>query len=220
MAPSRVEEEIQVNLPPFDRVFVLTMRRLLNNSNGRFSATEEHLRSVGILAEPFISFDAEITGLETRHTYERDHPGTNFRVAPRMVNMYLGHYTLWKVCEYLPGDSFLILEDDVRFSDDWKQHLAAAMPLPSDWDLIYLGSCCCMDKAGIKQITGRLNRVQFALCTHAYAVRKKAIPILLENCERIEAGIDIAICLNAMPKLNAYAFLPRIADQIGMNLSP
>lgn len=201
----------------FDRAFVLTTR---NAYKDRISATMDHLRNEDIGAEEFIGFDGTVTGLKTDHTYELDHPGTNYRIGAKTVSMYLGHLCLWKVAEYISGDSFLFMEDDVRFNPGWKEHWEFAVPaLPSDWDLLYLGSCCCMDKPR-QRISGQLYKVGYALCTHAYGVRKKALPKLLEACEKVYAGVDVAMCLHAIPILNTYAFLPRLADQHKTNILP
>jgi GR25 family glycosyltransferase involved in LPS biosynthesis len=175
-----------------------------------------------ISAEPFFGFDGGVTGLRTEHTYEIDNPGTNYRIGPKTVSLYLGHLAMWRMCEHLEGDSFLILEDDVRFKPDWEEHFEFALPaLPNDWDLLYLGSCCCMGHGNNPvQVSGHLHKVDYALCTHAYAVRKKALPILRWECEKIYAGVDIAMCLHGIPRLNAYAFLPRLADQFETEIAP
>lgn len=201
----------------FDKIFMLTLPRTLH---GRARETLDHLRYHNLEAEPFIGLDGEVCGLETKFTYELDHPGTGYRIGPKTVSMYLNHMILWKVCKYLPGDVFLILEDDVRFNPDWKEHVDFALPsLPQDWDLLYIGSCCAQDKKPI-QVQGHLHRVSYALCTHAYAVRKKALDVLWDACHRIYAGVDIAMCLHAIPQLQTYAFLPRIAQQHNTVISP
>jgi hypothetical protein len=205
---------------PFSRVFMLAVRKSLEQPHSRTQLTLDHMRAMDIPAEPFIGLDGSETGLATTHTYEIDHPGTNYRIGPKIVNMYLGHLMMWRVCEYLDGDSFLFLEDDVRFKADWRAHFDFALPaLPPTWDLLFLGSCCCGGKS-VQQISGHLHRVHYALCTHAYAVRKKALPVLARACAKVYANIDIAICLHAMPQLETYAFLPRLADQHGTEIAP
>jgi hypothetical protein len=205
---------------PFSRVLLLTLAKSLNGPHSRTQKTLDHLRAMEIPAEPFIGFDGEETGLLTTHTYEIDNPGTNYRIGGKTVNMYLGHLMMWRVCEFLEGDSFLFLEDDVRFRPDWREHFDFALPsLPKTWDLLFIGSCCCQGK-GARQVSGHLHRVSYALCTHAYAIRKKALRRVQEVCQRIYAGIDIAICLHAIPELETYAFLPRLADQHETDIAP
>lgn len=200
----------------FDREWILTIDR----NKDRFNATMAHLQEQGIFPEPFYGFDAEVTGLETKWKYEVDNPRTGYRMGPRTSNLYLSHYVMWKCATYATGDSFLFLEDDVRFDSDWRGHMASAMHnLPQDWDILYVGSCCCEDRPK-EQVKNRLWRTNFALCTHAYAVRKKALPILLERCKRFWSGVDIEMLIYALPHLKSYAILPRVAHQFGTVISP
>lgn len=200
----------------FARYFLLTIKR----NQRKAQHTLDHLRFAGIVPEVFYGLDGEVTGLETKHTYELDNPGTGYKIGPKTVSMYLGHMMVWKACEFLNGDAFMIMEDDARFTPDWKAHFDFAIPaLPANWDLLYLGSCC-VQGTNPKQISGHLHKVTHALCTHCYAIRKKAIPTLVDACEKVYAGVDIAMSLHAIPKLNTFAFLPRIVDQFQTEISP
>ena len=207
---------------PFDRTFMLTLDPELKVPHSRAQVTLDHLRSMGVEVELFRGFDGAVSGLSTETTYEIDHPGTNYRIGARTISLYLGHVAMWRMCEVLDGDSFLILEDDVRFNPGWEEHFAFAIPaLPSDWDLLYIGSCCAQGHGHHpRQVSGHLHQVGYALCTHAYAVSKKALPVLIQACEKIYAGIDIAMCLHGIPQLKTYAFLPRLADQFETNIAP
>lgn len=200
----------------FDRELLLTLPR----TTGRFNTTMEHLATRGIYPEPFYGFDFQVTGLETTWKYEVDHPRTGYKMGPGTINLCLSHVAIWKCMAYTNADSFLVLEDDVRFDEDWRGHMATALTyLPSDWDLLYVGSCCC-DNRPMTQVHGRLHKIDFALCTHAYAFRRKAIPVLLESCKRFWAAVDESMVLLAVPNLKTYAILPRIAHQHDTNIAP
>lgn len=189
--------------------------------HGRTQVTLDHLRKEGIEVELFYGVDGRKSGLITSHTYELDHPGTGYRMGAKVVNLFLSHVLMWRVWEYLSGDSLMIFEDDVRFVPGWRDHFDFAWPaLPSDWDILYVGSCCCMDKPGRQQVSGQLYRIREAMCTHAYAIRKKALPALLDATEKVYANVDIAMSLHALPRLNAYAFLPRLAEQFKTEIAP
>jgi GR25 family glycosyltransferase involved in LPS biosynthesis len=193
----------------FDRQFIITVP----SSKERFDLTMAHLATEGLAPTPFVGISADISGLETKWTYEVDHPGSGYRIGPKHVAMNLSHYMLWKVCSFIEGDSFIIFEDDVRFVVGWRPHFEDAVAhLPSDWDMLYVGSCCCAVNSNAP-IHGRLHKTKYALCTHAYAVRKKALLILLEHCQKVWTHIDINIMFGAFPHLNCYAIIPRLADQ-------
>lgn len=200
----------------FDKDFILTIPR----AKPKFDVTMNHLESVGLKPEPFRGLDCDITGLETSFVYELDNPGSGYRIARKHVSMNLSHYMLWKVCSYLQHDSFMVFEDDVRMSLDWKTHMDEAKKyLPADWDLLYVGNCCCAGGKN-KHLGGRLFKTTYALCTHAYAIRQKALPVLLEKCEKIWTCIDISLALQAFPHLNCYVMLPTLATQHETVLSP
>lgn len=198
-------------LPP---AFVLTLHR----SSERFKRCQEHFTQAGITATPFYGLDHEITGLRTEHKYEIDNAG--YIMGPKQISLHLSHYMLWKMLLYQPEDSFLVLEDDCRWKDDWKQSfLDAQSVLPADWDIVYLGSCCTSDKPQWN-VGKNLYVVNFPMCTHGYMVRKKALPILLEHCQRVYAPVDICMVFNALHRLKHFTIVPRICDQYETVLFP
>ncbi len=200
------------------RTFVLTIK----NNSDKLRETMGLLGAAGIRAEVFLGLDASITGINgTQWPYEIDHPGSNYKISNKNINMVLSYLCVWKALSLIPGDGFVILEDDVRFDADWKTHFDVGMThLPDDWDLLFLGSCCCQNRSDKREVWGRLHKIGYALCTHAFAVRAKALPLLIDRCEKVWATIDIAIALQCMPQLNCYAFLPRLATQFQTNISP
>lgn len=199
---------------PGARTFIIGLPRLVKREG-----TLTHLAERGISAEKFDAVDYEVTGLCTRFPYEVDNPGSGFNIGPKLVNLYLAHYLLWNVCLHLENDSFFIFEDDVRFDADWKTHFDDAIGfLPDDWDLLYVGSCCVEHNRERRQVHNRLWMVRYALCTHAYAIRKKAIRPLLDGLQKVYAPVDIAMITEA--KLKMYAFFPRLCDQDGIEILP
>lgn len=184
------------------------------------AVTVAHLKSHGIHPDLFDGVDYEVSGLHSRHPYERDSPGSGFNIGWKLVNLYLTHFLAWKTCLYLPEESFVFFEDDVRFDYDWKEPFSDAVQyLPNDWDILYVGSCCAENQHSKHQIHGRLWEVWCALCCHAYAVKKSALPVLISACERIFAPVDIAIITETKP-MRRFAILPRVASQFETVIPP
>lgn len=195
-----------------DHPFILTTK----NNGVRLSATMQHLSSVGVTPTVFQGIDATQAGLHTIHTYDVDHPGSNYHIGPASIGACLTHFMAWKTFEYLDGDYFVAFEDDVRLASDWRSHFDTCFTrLPSDWDLFYLGSCCTKTS---HHVMDRLWRVSYAGCLHATAIRKKALPVLLTGLDKIWAPIDLFVALQAIPRLHVYAILPRIAEQASTKL--
>lgn len=186
----------------------------------RWPETEKHLLEQGIKADPFWCIDWQVSGIETKFTYDIDHPGTGFKTHPMRICNCLSQYLLWRILAYLPEDEFLILEDDARFLPGWKNgYMKARASLPADWDMLFIGSCNCKNKP-TQLIDQNLFKVQWPFCTHAYIVRKKGLKVLDETMQKFWAPIDIALNLQAFPKLNIYTVLPRLVEQFETKLDP
>jgi GR25 family glycosyltransferase involved in LPS biosynthesis len=208
-----------MNMP---RTFVLTVNRPIK----RFDETTKHLDEIGIKWEPFIGMDNQKCRLNSKDTFDFDRAGE--RLEAKHVAATLTHYLLWKVMQYQPDDSFVALEFDVRFTEHWQPMFDLAMKhLPEDWDLVYLGSCCCngrptirvQKETGFEEATS-LYEVKYPLCGHAIMYRKKSLETLLDVHQKINMPLDIAMYHMSLPKLKVYTILPRIVDQHATFLPP
>ncbi len=189
------------------RTFVLTVDREIQC----FNETAAHLNEMGIKWERFNGFDNKICRLNAKDTFDLDRAGE--RLETKHVAATLSHYLVWKVMSYQPDDLFWVLEYDVRMVHDWQQTYRLALAnLPEDWDVFFLGSCCCKGR-NTTLIGGNVYKVEYPLCGHAIMYRKKSLPTLLREHQRINAPLDIAMFYNSLPKLNVYTALPPIVMQ-------
>ncbi len=197
-------DKMAINIP---RTFVLTVRRPIK----RFDDTVAHLDSLGIKWERFDGIDNQITRLQAIDTF--DHDRTGDRIGSKHVAATLTHYLCWKVLSYLPEDSFWVLEFDVRLSLDWKEQYERAMSvLPDDWQILFLGSCCCTGRE-TRHVAENVYEVKWPLCGHALQIRQSALPILLEEHQRISMPLDIAMFNGSLRKLRVYTILPSLITQ-------
>lgn len=202
-------------MPTF-RTFCLT----LPESPHRKEAARVHFEERGLRVEFFDGIHAEKFGLRTVHPYEIDHPGTDYKMGPSSVGNCLSQIMLWGALSVLWDDHFLVLEDDARFQPDWHKRMIGAMnDVPQDFDMLYIGSCCTQTKNPLR-VKGDVFTVHWPMCTHAYIVARKAIPVLLATQRKIYAPIDISLSLHSLPLLKVYTVLPRIVDQAGTTLEP
>ena len=200
----------------FPRTFVLTVRRPIK----RFDDTIAHLDEQGIKWERFDGMDNQITRLNAKDPFEFDRAGE--RLEAKHVAATLTHYLLWSMMKYQPDESFVALEFDVRMVENWKSEFEVAMKdLPDDWDLVYLGSCCCKDRETYRVGTSpNLYDVRYPLCGHAIMYRKKCLEILLTVHQKIDMPLDIAMYTRSLPLLRVYTILPRIVEQHATFLPP
>ncbi len=199
------------------RTFVLTVDREIKC----FNDTAAHLDEMGVKWERFNGFDNKICRLNAKDTFDLDRAGE--RLETKHVAATLSHYLVWKCMEYyLHGetddgtqeDSFWVLEYDVRLVHDWKETYQTALDnLPEDWDILFLGSCCCKGRP-TTHIGGNVYEVKYPLCGHAQMIRKKALPTLLREHQKISMPLDIALFYLSLPKLKVYTVLPPIVQQV------
>lgn len=196
------------------RTFVLTVNRPIPC----FDETAAHLDSLGLKWERFDGMDNQKCRLNPVDTFDLDRAGE--RIGPKHIAATLSHYMLWKVMSYLPEDLFWVLEYDCEFVPDWgAQYRTAFAALPPDWDVLFLGSCCTKGREQ-QQVANNLFTVKYPLCGHAIMYRKKALPVLLAEHQKICAPLDIALTLQSFPKLNVFCILPRIVEQRRTYLPP
>ncbi len=202
-----------MNLP---RCFCLTIA----SYKERWQRVNERFEAEGLDVIPFNGWDNSIGGLRTTHPYEIDAPGSGFIMGQRQTGIYLGHWMLWNYLNTLSDNCFFIFEDDVLFRPKWRKYLHQDLwDLPADWDLFFPGNCCLGGHNNIR-ITDTLYKTTKAQCCHAYMVKKRVLPFLLEKCQKVWANIDLALLFECEPFLNTYARIPRLMDQENTEIPP
>ena len=138
---------------------------------------------------------------------------------------FLSYYILWNVLNYMPDQYFFVLENDVNFVNNWKIELEKALNACSDFDFMFVGSCCTEGKNPIK--IGNSNVYEYIWwgkdkwdwypqCGHALIVNKKCIPYLIKT-QRYANSVDQSLIKYSFPNLKVVAILPRLADQVKLD---
>lgn len=180
-----------------------------------------HFEAAGVGQVDFINcINAQVAGLATSHCYNRDHPGTNFRMGSKPTGIWLAHWTAWQVAMQWPDDHIMILETDAKFEDGWQGKLSTALShAPSNFDFLFPGSCCCEGHPRT-HIKGDVYETKAIQCTHCYIIRRAAIPFMLKTMRKIYAPVDVHMQDECFPHLRTYAILPRIVSQFNTVLPP
>lgn len=204
------------------RIFCITCPEIV----GEQERAKAHFDERGVPAEFILGIHGATSGLVTTLPYEFDNPGSNFNVGPKIISLCLNHVLAWTACSVLSDESFLVLESDAKFPEDWRARLDAAMTiLPEGWDVLYVGSCNCSDKP-TEHIGGDVYRMSAVnphhapQCTHAILYSKKAIPVILQTQRKFYTGIDLALIFHSLPLLSVYCLLPRLVDQFNIEILP
>jgi len=190
---------------------VITMR----NSN-RIQRIKNHLSENGVDNYRFFyGVDGPKSKLATTVSYEIDKPDSQLFLHPKSLGCFLSHWILWNALDFDPNtpDAVQVFEDDILLRPHWKETVERALTkLPSDWDILFPGSCCAGDRRG-KEYDSNLFE-GMPLCTHFYIVRKKALKTLIESNEEVCQPIDIQLYCRSRPLLRSFIIFPRVADQV------
>ena len=190
----------------------------------RTEKARKHFQEMRVYDVTFFNgIHAERAGLQTHHLYEVDNPGTGFKIGHKPTGIWLSHIMLWAALNLLWDEHFMILEVDAQFGPDWHTRVNSALTdAPRDFDMLYVGSCCCKGRP-TKHIKGDVYEVRWPLCSHAYIVAKKALPILLASQRKCWSPIDIGLGFDTFdknPEMKVYTVLPRIVEQFDTVIPP
>jgi len=128
------------------------------------------------------------------------------------IGCYLSHKKLLEFLDKKKVDDdsgHLILEDDVQIGKDTLDKWSAvASKLDKDWDIFFFG----IHDPVLGEVKDGIAKVKSIQSLHAYMVKQKSIPKILEVIKIMYDPIDEIIRWNS-DKLNLYALQPFTIDQ-------
>lgn len=205
------------------RIFCLTLKE----TPARKLYAEKHFKERDLDVTFYEGIHAKNFGLRTVFPYMDDQPnwkpddGAPYFITQGHVGCILSHYMLWKTLSYMPDDEFLILEDDVVLTENFKEKLLDYKSrLPSDWQYVFVGNCCCPGEEHRQKHAENIYTTSHPpMCTHAYMIKKESINVLIETNSVAWSHIDIQIQKRTLMtnKLKYYVMLPVLAEQISIN---
>lgn len=164
----------------------------------RKQTVHDHLLRLGITHTFVRSVHGKTWGLRTTHQYD---PGKY--ISAGHVGLDLGHWIAWQVAYnsvYHDETWMMFLEDDAVLPDGWHNRLRELL-LEIDarfpaCEFCFVGLCETQPHVWHK-VTERIGGGDSRLCrlndpfgTHAYIVRKRALPVLMDRCAIAERNMD------------------------------
>lgn len=190
----------------------------------RFEQMKRHLEEVGIHDTIFVSgVNAKEMGVIGTHTYELDNPNGGHMIGQKYTGSFLSQYVVYNVMNVLPNEYFMFFECDTVMPKDFLRKLEFEMfNLPSDFDFLFVHSCCQGDKQK-EHIGGNTYKfpkrrgypVQYPLSGSCYIVSKKSIPHILATQRDAYAPSDINLGIHTFYNMDVYSIFPRICEQKG-----
>ena len=119
----------------------------------------------------------------------------HFQWKKSIMGCLLSHLSIWRQILQEKGDTFLILEDDVRLEPGWREQWSR-IDVPKDADLIYLGGILPPNRANLSNVLQKItnhcysilpNRLFsqtslpiFHFCTYAYAITRSGVEKIMK----------------------------------------
>jgi len=189
----------------------------------RRNLTDSHLRNNGVSVEWIRGISGRHSGVTTVNPYTYHDADSTETISSGHTSLCINHWFAWERALNDGCDIAVVVEDDCRVVDCFVDRLGEAILYldhnHKDWDFLYVGH---WEGSSHKDFKGHCydvvsgpvaNLSSSPFGTHCYAIKSKAIPLLLDTCERIHAPIDVALWLNAGQLLRQYACVPPLAWQ-------
>ena len=220
----KIHEEF---MPKIDDCFVINLKRRTDRLERLYNNSPEFKNRI-IEFEAYEGRKIQMTNAITRLFKPHD-----FMWKKAIMGCALSHLNLWfKLVNDKPEiNSYLILEDDVKFKSGWKkQWLEAAPHLPENFDVVYLGGILPPNRSGFEQCKEPVNKYfsrvkensffgqnppnrYFHWCAYAYVLSKqgaqKIIDVLMTR-DGYYTSADHMIC-NPIDYMNIYFLDPLVS---------
>jgi GR25 family glycosyltransferase involved in LPS biosynthesis len=220
------DAEAVMPLAKIDKTYVVNLDRRVDRWNALLSAEpywKELATRVSAVDGRSLRMSAFLYRLFEHNT---------FHWKKSIMGCSLSHISLWSKMVQESGDYFLVLEDDVRFQQGWRDEWAAyAKDIPEDADLLYLGGVLPPNKQALPRVLERVNahwsRIGantlfshvpspiFHFCTYSYIISKRGAAKLLAFFQQSEqksfTSID-HILGHPMVGLVTYVATPLLAS--------
>lgn len=194
----------------------------------RTEAAKNHFNDMGLRGVTFVpGINGEKFGLRTVWPYSVDDRSGKFFCGPHETGIFLSHLMLW-VHAMLSCDVCMILEDDAKLQDGWKEKADAALrDVPTDFDFLFLGSCATAGAAK-NHVKGNVWNVRWPACFHAYVITRKGAEYLVETQRKMFGPCDLMTYVEdpnggsvaSFKQMKVYCALPRMIDQWNTEIAP
>lgn len=109
-------------------------------------------------------------------------------------------------------DNFLLLEDDISFSEDLNQNFFKIKEeIPEDWDMLYLGGQH-FHGMNLQKITDHVYKCEYTLAAHSVAFKNTVYDRFIEKLVDITKPCDVHYA-ESHKEINAYVIIPHLTWQ-------
>lgn len=181
----------------FDNTYCIT----LDARKDRWEQAKEEFSKNNIIAEKVSAIDGSKLNL-------------NFpsEIKEGAVGCSLSHLYIMKMAKQLGLSNYLVLEDDVKFIDNFIEIFPHIMnQVPSDWDMLYLGGQHIHGR-NIQRVTENIYKCEYTLTTHSFAVKNTVYDLFIDKLIDITKPCDVHFA-EEHKNINAYVCIPHLTWQ-------
>lgn len=188
----------------FDGIFFINLDR----REDRLEFIEKQLDRVGIIAERISAVDGNLLDPDPSIGNGWNHKG--------VAGCALSHRKVIQLAKERGYKSFLVIEDDTVFSDDFVEKAPFYIgQLPEDWDMVYFGGNYL---SSLTPVNVNVGRCIHTLTTNMYAMKHTMYDYVLSNIsdkvEELKMPVDVLYTnIQANKSFNCYAFRPQLVWQ-------
>jgi len=181
----------------FDKVYCIN----LDSREDRWNQANEEFKKNNLNAERVSAVEGSKLNL--------DFPP---EIKEGAVGCSLSHLYVMKMAKQLNLSNYLVLEDDVKFIDNFSEIFPQIIQqVPDDWDMLYLGGQHIHGR-NIKQITPNIYKCEYTLTTHSFAVRNTVYDLFIDKLIDITKPCDVHFA-EEHKNINAYVCIPHLTWQ-------
>lgn len=121
------------------------------------------------------------------------------------------HFNLIKKCKEDKLNNVLIMEDDVFFTNEFKNLENYMSKVPNDWDFILFGGNHVYGKPPIK-INDKVLKLNHTVALHCVVIKNTMFDVILNILNKKTKQVD-AHYADLQKGYNTYCFYPNLAKQ-------
>jgi GR25 family glycosyltransferase involved in LPS biosynthesis len=187
----------------FDSVFFINLDR----REDRLKLIQNQLNIMDIKANRISAVDGNLLNPDPKIGNGWNHKG--------VAGCALSHRKVIQLAKDNNYKSFLVIEDDTIFAENFREIDFFMSQLPKDWDMVYFGG---NHMGGLKPVGVNVGRCVHTLTTNCYAMRDTMYDLMLESIpddvNLLEMPIDVLYTsIQKSGRYNCYAFRPHLVWQ-------
>jgi len=192
------------------RTFCITLKE----TPKRRKEAQKYFDDIGLKVEFFDGAYGESLSLKTTSSNLIEFNKDDIFITSGAIGCCLSHFLLWNICNYLPENEYLIIEDDAIFCENFLSNKFELFykQLPPDWEFVNVGWIPYGNDESCRKISENIS-IRIPSGTQAYLIKKSIIPYLIKSFYPVQYPLDLMLINRVFPNIKHYVFDPSLVSQ-------